>query len=357
MVSKCAGLRLTGGGAHTASSLPAVTHRKLELLAAQKPLRSDNGVRYGLTRMPRYAAIDIGTNSVLLLVAEKTAQGFVPVVERAEITRLGRGVDKSRVLSAEGMEATLSVLTQFATEARQLGASGIAVSATSAARDAKNGPEFLKAAKDRAGVEVEIISGQLEAQLSFSAVATDAAVTKDPNAPLIVVDIGGGSTEFIYGEGGEVSFRHSFDVGSVRLTERFVTADPIPRHEREQIHAFLKETFASLPAPSKDARFVGVAGTVTTLFAVANRIDPYDAAKVHGGVLSRAELSRVTELLFSLPLAERQKLPGLQPKRADVICAGALVLLAGVEQLGVPSVTVSDRGVRWGLLAHKFGGA
>src|SRR4051794_33595967 len=142
--------------------------------------------------MSRYATIDIGTNSVLLLVAEQQLDGtFAPVLERAEITRLGRGVDKTRTLSAEGMEDTLRAVTAFAGEARAAGALDIAVSATSAARDASNGPVFLDAAKQRAGVTVEIISGGLEAQLSFTSAFSDFA-RQAPDRPLVVLDIGGG---------------------------------------------------------------------------------------------------------------------------------------------------------------------
>lgn len=305
--------------------------------------------------MPRYAAIDIGTNSVLLLVAELRDGRFEAVLERAEITRLGKGVDRSRVLSEEGMEATLSVLESYARAAAEHGATGIAVTATSAARDAKNGPAFLQAAKQRAGVDVEIISGELEAQLSFSAVAEDPQVA-DGKRPLIVMDIGGGSTEFIFGDRGKVSFRHSFDVGSVRLTERFITTDPPSSDERQAISAFLKDTFAALPKPAPSSQFVGVAGTVTTLFAVQHRVHPYDVKRVHGGKLSAAQVAAVTDTLCTTPLEARRALPGLQPKRADVICAGALIMQAALDRLGVADVTVSDRGVRWGLIAHKFGG-
>ncbi|NOK37473.1 Ppx/GppA family phosphatase, partial [Corallococcus exercitus] len=194
--------------------------------------------------MPRFASIDIGTNSVLLLVAERLPDGrFEAVVERAEITRLGRGVDNSRVLSSDGMEATLSVLVAFANEARELGAEGIAVSATSAARDAKNGADFIAAAQARAGVTVEIIPGEMEAQLSFAAVAQDFG--SEAAGPLLVVDIGGGSTEFIYGSDvGTVAFRHSFDVGAVRLTERYVRTDPLSPDERGAIEAHLRDTFS-----------------------------------------------------------------------------------------------------------------
>jgi exopolyphosphatase/guanosine-5'-triphosphate,3'-diphosphate pyrophosphatase len=161
------------------------------------------------------------------------------------------------------MEDTLQVLERFAAEARALGARDIAVSATSAARDAQNGPHFLAAARARAGVTVEIISGPLEAQLSFAAVHVDFAA--EARGPLLVIDIGGGSTEFIFGGlGGQVAFRHSFDVGAVRLTERLVRADPPSAAERAQMEALLDQTYAALPRPPADATLVGVAGTVTT---------------------------------------------------------------------------------------------
>ncbi|MCP3104853.1 Ppx/GppA family phosphatase [Myxococcus sp. K15C18031901] len=305
--------------------------------------------------MPRFATIDIGTNSVLLLVAERTPEGrFEPVRERAEITRLGRGVDATKRLSPEGMEATLSVLEAFAREARELGAQDIAVSATSAARDATNGAEFLEAARTRAGVTVEIISGKLEAELSFAAVHADFA--SEAAGPLLVLDIGGGSTEFIYGNpSGHVEFRHSFDVGAVRLTERFVRSDPMSAEDRARVEAHLRETFQSLPPPPPASVLVGVAGTVTTVYAVQHAIDPYDAERVHGGTLSVAELSSLADRLCHRPLEERRALPGMQPKRADVIPAGALILLEAVKALGLDSCRVSDRGLRWGLLAHRFG--
>ncbi|HZI11780.1 MAG TPA: Ppx/GppA phosphatase family protein [Myxococcus sp.] len=305
--------------------------------------------------MPRFATIDVGTNSVLLLVAERTPEGrFTPVLERAEITRLGRGVDASRMLSAEGMEATLQVLESFAREARELGAGGIAVSATSAARDAKNGAEFMAAAKARAGVTVEIISGELEAQLSFAAVHADFG----PQAagPLLVLDIGGGSTEFIYGApSGQVGFRHSFDVGSVRMSERFVRTDPLSAEDRSRVEAHLRDTFRTLPPPPPGAVLVGVAGTVTTAYAVQHAVEPYDAERVHGGTLTLAELEALVGRLCAMPLEQRRALPGMQPKRADVIPAGALILLEAVRALGLRECRVSDRGLRWGLLAHRFG--
>ena len=305
--------------------------------------------------MPRFATIDVGTNSVLLLVADRSPEGrFVPVVERAEITRLGRGVDKTRRLSPEGLEATLDVLTAFATEARSLGAEAVAVTATSAARDAENGAGFLSAAKQRAGVTVDIISGELEAQLCFTSASADFG--RDASGPLVVMDTGGGSTEFIYGDTqGRMSSCHSFDVGSVRMTERYVTSDPLTAEDRARVEAHLRETFSALPPCPPGARLVGMSGTVTTLFAVQHAIDPYDSEHVHGGTLLLVQLEALADKLCGLPLAERQKLTGLQPKREDVIPAGSLILLQGLRALGLDRCLVSDRGLCWGLLAHRFG--
>ena len=295
--------------------------------------------------MPRYAAIDVGTNSVLLLVAERDAGGrWQPLLERAEITRLGKGVDQSKRLLPEAIEVTIRVLEQFSDEARKLGAEKIVTSATSAARDASNGADFIHAAKTRAGLDIEIIAGEEEARLSYASAHADFG----GEAALIVLDIGGGSTEFIYGSReGKVQFRHSFDVGSVRMTERFAG-------DAAKIRAHLRATFAQLPPPPQQARLVGVAGTVTTVLSVSRGIEPYDATKVHGATMPLSEVSTVSAKLQSLDLEARKKLPGLQPKRADVIPAGALILEEAMRAVNAVELTVSDRGLRWGLLADRF---
>ena len=305
--------------------------------------------------MPRYATLDVGTNAVLLLVADRQPDGrFRAVRERAEITRLGRGVDKSRVLSPEGMEDTLQVLSAFAAEARSLGAQALAVSATSATRDARNGADFLSAARQCTGVRVEVLSGEREAQLCFTSAFADFGA--DASGPLVVMDTGGGSTEFIAGDAqGRVSFCHSFDVGSVRMTERYVTSDPFTAEDRARVEAHLRETFSALPPCPPGARLVGMSGTVTTLFAVRHALVPYDSTRVHGGTLLRVELEALADTLCGLSLAERRKLPGLLPQREDVIPAGCLILLEGLRALGLDRCLVSDRGLCWGLMAHHFG--
>jgi exopolyphosphatase / guanosine-5'-triphosphate,3'-diphosphate pyrophosphatase len=305
--------------------------------------------------MARYAAIDVGTNTVLLLVAEQTPAGFSPVAERSALTRLGQGVDASRRLLPEAMERTLDAVARFAAEATALRAQGLVVSATSAARDAQNGVEFLAEAKRRAGVDVEILSGEEEARLSYLAVATDFGA-EAAERELVALDIGGGSTEFIFGRGPVVRFHTSINIGSVRLTERCVRTDPPSAEDLARLDAELDSALAPVPRPGPGALVVGVAGTVTSLYAVANAISPYDATRVHGGWLARETLGQTRARLASLPLATRRTLPGLQPERADVIVAGAVLLEHALDHLGATGARVSDRGLRWGLLAARFGG-
>jgi exopolyphosphatase / guanosine-5'-triphosphate,3'-diphosphate pyrophosphatase len=244
------------------------------------------------------------------------------------------------------------VLEQFVTRARAAGAEAIAVTATSAARDASNGQDFLDAVHQRTGLTVEIISGDEEAKLSFASAFADFGGTQ----PLVVLDIGGGSTEFIYGDAtGAISFRHSFDVGSVRLTERFVRHDPSTDEELQQIDGWLRATLGTLPPAPPNAKVVGLAGTVTTIFAVARGLEPYDASVVQGGVLTVAEVGEAVDRLAALPVHLRRSVPGLQPRRADVIVGGGLILKLALELLGAQTLTVSDRGLRWGLLADRFG--
>jgi exopolyphosphatase/guanosine-5'-triphosphate,3'-diphosphate pyrophosphatase len=291
--------------------------------------------------MSRLAAVDVGTNSVLLLVAERGRDGVLrPVREEADITRLGRGVDRTGVLSSEGMQATLDVLARFAALARQDGARALVVTATSAARDARNGSEFLDRARERTGTKVEILTGDEEARLSYLAVAQDFG-TEAGDAGLLAIDVGGGSTEFVHGRGRQLVFRKSLDIGSVRLTERCVRSDPPTAAEQDEIRQVVRGALSVLPAFPREARVVGIAGTVTSLFAIEHAIEPYDAARV------RARLCAV-------PVAERRILPGMQPKRADVLPAGALLFEAALGHLGATGARVSDRGLRWGVLLDRW---
>jgi exopolyphosphatase/guanosine-5'-triphosphate,3'-diphosphate pyrophosphatase len=305
----------------------------------------------------RIAAIDIGTNTTLLLVAEADRGALRAVREEATITRLGEGVDVARKLAPAAIARTIACLERYASIVRELGASRVAVVGTSALRDAGGdgtggggGAEVLAKVRELFGVEARTISGEEEARLTFGGALSGLDVGEGPVA---VFDIGGGSTEIVVGVGGAIRASHSFDVGSVRLTERFVRTDPPSRAELEAMTRAAREAFASEPRVVEAARGVGtpvgIAGTVTTLAAVALDLVPYDGARVHGYTMTADAMRAVVDRLAALPLAARREVRGLEPKRADVIVAGGLIALAVLEAMGARSMRVSDRGVRWGL--------
>ncbi len=303
----------------------------------------------------RLAAIDVGTNSVLLTVAEVVPgdpSTLSPLVERAEITRLGRGVDRSGTLSAEGINATLSVLAAYAREAEGFGVSpaDVACVATSAARDARNGEAFLARVAQGCGLRPRIIGGEHEARLAYLAARVEFG---GEGRALLVEDIGGGSTELILGEGMDPSLETSLHVGSVRLFERWVRHDPPTRAERRQVEDDIVMSLRGITVP-RDVACVGLAGTWTTLAAIAAGDATYDAARIHGSSLSLAQVADLAERLWRSPIEQRRSLPGLQPGRVDVIPIGASIARLSMETLALQIVTVSDRGVRWGLLYERL---
>jgi exopolyphosphatase/guanosine-5'-triphosphate,3'-diphosphate pyrophosphatase len=301
----------------------------------------------------RVATIDIGTNTVLLLVAERGADGVLRAVEeRATITRLGEGVDRTRRLAAAAIERTRACLDEYAGFVRAAGAERVDVVGTSAMRDAGGGEELRAHIRATLGVEVRVVSGEEEARLTFRGALSGLPV--DLADEVTVFDIGGGSTEVVVGRPGNppaLAFAQSFDVGSVRLTERHVAHDPPTTEERDTITRAARDAFSrvpALPGPQTQAP-IGIAGTVTTLAAVSLALVPYDGARIHGHILPRADLEAVVARLAGLDLASRRDVPGMEPKRADVIVAGGLIALALVDHWGATAIRVSDRGVRWGL--------
>lgn len=299
----------------------------------------------------RLATIDVGTNTTLLLVAERLPDGGVKVLaDQAFVTRLGRGIGQDGCLQTESVERTLDVLRGYADVARNLGAPITAVG-TEALRAAANADDFLIPAGRILGVPVSVIGGDREAHLSFLASARSFPDLLKTRA-MVVVDIGGGSTEVIVAEGGAVTFRTSVPVGSVRMTERFVKTDPATLAERDAVLAHIDGALVNIAWPAKGPglSLVGTAGTVTSLAALALRLDSYDPDRVHGFRLGVDKLEALVQDLQIATEGERRKMPGLDPKRADVIFAGACILLAVARRLGVSDVVVSDRGVRWGLL-------
>ncbi len=334
--------------------------------------------------MTRFATIDVGSNTVLLLVAERDegaagdgrgehggGAAFRPVVERAEITRLGRGVDRTGRLDLRSVEATLEVLSRYVAEARALGARGIACVATSAARDAEDGAQLFEAVRARTGVTPEIISGDEEARLVWASAWRDfgAPAARRGGASssrLAVLDVGGGSTELCVGAGPAPSAHMSLQLGAVRLTERVKPPDPPGAEGLSALRAAAADALreaaglvadASVGPAGEGRRMIAVSGTATTLAAVRKRLAVYDAAVVHGAELTFAELEELYGGLGALTTPERAALPGMEPKRADVIVAGCAIVLEAMRLAGAGRVTVSDRGVRWGLLYDRFGHA
>ncbi len=276
-----------------------------------------------------------------------------PLGDFLRITRLGRGVDRTGLLDPASAALTLDAIAELTDKARALGARRFVTAATAALRDARNGAEFIEQVRQRTGVSLEMISGQAEAQLNFLAATHGLGI--DPAESMLIVDIGGGSTELIRCEGGAQPAMVSLQIGSVRLTERFVRHDPPSAAEQAQIYAAVKEQLRPLGWDSfTSRRLVGVAGTVTTVCAVKLGLQTYDHSVVHGHQLSQAEVGEVARRLFSLTIAERRKLPGMIEGRADVICAGAAILDCVTQFFAAPSVTVSDQGVRWGLIYREL---
>ena len=297
------------------------------------------------------ATIDIGTNTTLLLVARLSAGGSLELVaERAEITRLGRGIGVGGVLGAEGIARTLAALREFVSVARRHQAK-IAAIGTEALRRAPNRAAFLDPAAEILGSPIEVIDGAREAALTFQAVS-DAFPAALAGA-LTVVDIGGGSTEIVIAVGGEVRFNVSLPLGSVRLTERYVRHDPPRLDEIAAITAAVDAALAGVPFPAPGTTpvtLVGVAGTVTSLAAMAEALVSYDPARVHGYRLSQEALAEQIARLRVGTQAARERIIGLDPRRADVILAGALILQRIVAAARVGELQVSDRGIRWGLM-------
>ncbi len=298
----------------------------------------------------RVATIDIGTNTVLLLIVEVTEDGsLVPIVDRAEITRLGQGVDRTHALAPEAIERTLLCLSDYAGEIARSGAARVGVVGTSAMRDAATRAsdgksEFIERAASMLGVAPRVVSGAEEASLAFAGGLLGLGLEGD----VVAFDVGGGSTELIRG---------SLDVGSVRLYERHLYSDPPTAEEMAEVRKAVLDQLQNVASPPSGHPLVGMAGTVTTLAAVARGIEPYDPNRVHGMRLGASEIAETARRLTALRVAERKTVRGLEPKRADVITVGAAIVEAVIGWAHAPEIIVSDRGVRWGLaleLSREF---
>jgi exopolyphosphatase/guanosine-5'-triphosphate,3'-diphosphate pyrophosphatase len=296
----------------------------------------------------RVAAVDVGTNTVLLLIAERRGGELVPLVEEMAICRLGKGVDRTGRLDDAAIERTLVALRGFGETGRAHGVDRAVAVGTQALREAQNGEDFLLRAREALGFPVEVISGGREARLAWRAVSESFPAT----GRRTVIDIGGGSTEILIGAT-EIEWVASVPIGSVRLTERYVAHDPPTDHEILDVMLAIDRSLYG--APQLEGEIIGVAGTVTTLAAMHLGLDSYDGGLVHGARLGRDALGQLVVRLGDASFEQRRRMRGLDPRRADVIWAGAMILARIVERAGAAGVLVSDRGVRWGL-AHELAG-
>ncbi|MFR9806132.1 exopolyphosphatase [Pseudonocardia sp. RS010] len=309
--------------------------------------------------MSRVAAIDCGTNSIRLLIAD-VAESFDGTKDLRDlhremrIVRLGKGVDATRRLDPEALERTRVALVDYAAAIRRKGVERVRMVATSATRDATNPEDFFGMVREVLGTDAEVISGDEEARLSFQGAVGDL----DPDdGPFVVADVGGGSTELVVGTAADgVTAARSVDVGSVRLTERCLPGDPPAEAEvadaRKVAREILDEAFDAVPVEGVKT-WVGVAGTITTLSGIAQDLPEYDPEAVHLSTMTRDDVHRVAQMLITSPREERAKLGALHPGRIDVIGAGALVVEALADELharaGIEKLIVSEHDILDGI--------
>lgn len=303
----------------------------------------------------RRAVIDVGTNSVKLLVADVQGGNARPVVEDSVQTRLGKNFYDNHRLQPDAIAQTAGAVAEFAKIAREKNAGSIRVFATSAARDAVNPDDLVSAIEKASDLKLEIISGDQEAEWAFQGATSGTDFAK---TPLLLLDVGGGSSEFIVGHGGHKDYARSFPIGTVRLMEKFPHADPPTPEEftkcREWVEKFLQREVRPQLEPvlqrekkSGEVQLAGTGGTSTILARMKLKADQYDRERIEATRLSLKQVRRHMETLWSLPLAQRKDLPGLPKSRADVILPGVLIYALVMEQFGFGELRVSTRGLRF----------
>ncbi|HYG24998.1 MAG TPA: hypothetical protein VEH04_19695 [Verrucomicrobiae bacterium] len=312
----------------------------------------------------RRAVIDVGTNSVKLLVADVANGEVRPLIEESKQTRLGSGFYESQRLQPEPIAKTAKAVRKFATHARDHGALSVRVIATSAARDAVNAEELISAIQEASRLNVEVISGEQEADWAFRGVTTDPRFSQ---CPLLMFDVGGGSTEFILGEGSHQFFRQSFPIGTVRLLEKLPRSDPPATGEKERTAQWIREFLEREALTKLDAarqafrdqrpdapafKLIGTGGSTTILSRMELEMADFDRGRIEANPIPRERIRWHGEHLWSMPFAKRQQIAGLPPKRADVILNGVLVCETVMELIGFNELWVSTRGLRFAALMH-----
>ena len=303
----------------------------------------------------RILAVDIGTNSVRSIICDIDDNGVISVVHRGgEITRLGQDLHATGALDPKAVERTADAVATIVDNAQKLNVEKTILAATSAARDAKNSQYFIQKIKERTGTVPEILSGMREAQTIYRGVVHEIS---DPCENLVILDIGGGSTECIcHPVSGEITL-NSVDIGAVRMTDRFIRNDPPRADELREMRSFVEKTFRDGVRSEclSGMKLIGVGGTITTLAAILLELEVYDHNKVHGYFMTRKAVGTTLERLASMDLEQRKFVAGLSPKRADIIIAGIVVLEAFLDFAEFNELRVSDRGILFGLALEASG--
>lgn len=298
----------------------------------------------------RVASVDIGTNTLLLLIAERRGDRLVAVEDHCRFGRLGQGLDASGRIHPDAIARSLDIVRDYQARLHAAGVARLAVVGTQALREAANAADFVAPAEQMLGRAIDVISGEREASLVYLSVAR--AFPELAGGELVVCDVGGGSTEIICGAAGQVVWKTSLPIGAVRLSERHLLHDPPTAGEGAALMADIDRALHGLDLP-RGAPLIGTAGTATTFATVEQHLREYDAARVQGYRLAPASVDRLTARFLELDVADKRRLAGLEPARADVIAGGAAIYARLMRRMEARELIVSDRGVRWGL-AHEL---
>jgi exopolyphosphatase/guanosine-5'-triphosphate,3'-diphosphate pyrophosphatase len=303
--------------------------------------------------MARYAVIDVGTNSVKFHIGEKHADGtWTTVVDRSEVTRLGEGLDASGgAFTPDAMERTVVAIADMAAEAQREGAAAVAAVGTMGVRTARNSADLIASVAQRCGIRIEVIPGAEEARLAYVAVKAGLGLG---DGTMVIFDTGGGSSQFTFGRGTAVTEQFSLNVGAVRFAEDYGLAGVVSPTDLQRAMDAIGAEFSRLDGVAPPDAFIGMGGAVTNLTAVMLGLRVYDPEAVQGASLTAREVDRQIEVYRSHSTEERRQIVGLQPKRAEVILAGACIVRTVMRKLRKDGLTVSDRGLRHGLLVDRF---
>lgn len=300
----------------------------------------------------KVGAIDIGTNSMRLLIVDYVDGKLINRKKFVNTTRIGQGVDSKGYIKEDAIQRNIKALKEFSDKCNDEKCENIYCMGTSALRDSKNGDYFVKLAKEETGIDVDIVTGIEESNLGFRGVLEGI----QENTDIIVIDIGGGSTEFIIGDSEGIKFNKSENVGALRMTEKFLKHDIIENEEFESMSSFIYDEISETLKYIKEKglkTLIGIGGTITSLSAMNQELEIYSMEKIHNSKICKKEIEEILQKLIKMTLSDKKNLKGLQEKRADIITAGVKILNIIMEKLEIEEITVSEYDNLEGLICQK----